>query len=144
MRTLRDVTWAEIEKESTDWPDAIRRRARHVTTEIARVQAAALRLQAGQYEEVGKLMAASQESLDEDFQVSCDELNTMVELANELPGCIGARMTGAGFGGCTVNLVWAEQAESFAKDLAKRYKAVTAITPEVMVCEPSDGAHQIM
>jgi len=143
VRTLRDVTWADIEKESTDWPDAIRRRARHVTTEIGRVEAAASALQAGRYEEVGKLMSASHESLDEDFQVSCDELNTMVELANELPGCIGARMTGAGFGGCTVNLVWTKQAESFAKDLAKRYKAATGITPEVMVCEPSDGAHQI-
>jgi len=107
------------------------------------VEAAASALQAGRYEEVGKLMSASHESLDEDFQVSCDELNTMVELANELPGCIGARMTGAGFGGCTVNLVWTKQAESFAKDLAKRYKAATGITPEVMVCEPSDGAHQI-
>jgi galactokinase len=143
VRTLRDVTWAEIEKESANWPDAIRRRARHVTTEIARVQAAALALQAGRYEEVGKLMAASHKSLDEDFQVSCDELNTMVELANELPGCIGARMTGAGFGGCTVNLIWAEQAEAFAKDLAKRYEAATAVTPEVMLCEPSDGARQI-
>ena len=72
---------AEIEKESANWPDAIRCRARHVTTEIARVQAAALALQAGRYEEVGKLMAASHKSLDEDFQVSCDELNTMVEFA---------------------------------------------------------------
>jgi galactokinase len=143
VRTLRDVTWAEIEAEAADWPAPIRHRARHVTTEIARVEAAAIALQAGRYEEVGRLMAASHESLDLDFQVSCAELNTMVSLANELPGCIGARMTGGGFGGCTVNLVWANQAESFAKELAQRYKQATSVQPDVYVCEPSDGARQI-
>jgi galactokinase len=67
----------------------------------------------------------------------------MVSIANELPGCIGARMTGGGFGGCTVNLVWANQAESFAKELAQRYKQATSVQPDVYVCEPSDGARQI-
>jgi galactokinase len=143
VRTLRDVTWAEIEAEAANWPEPIRRRARHVTTEIARVEAAAVALQAGRYEEVGRLMAASHESLDSDFQVSCAALNTMVSLANELPGCIGARMTGGGFGGCTVNLVWANQAGSFAKELAQRYKQATSVQPDVYLCEPSDGARQI-
>src|SRR5579862_3336484 len=96
VRTLRDVSWQEIENEAAEWPENIMRRARHVTTEIARVEAAADALRAGDFSEMGRLMAASHASLDIDFQVSCAQLNEMVRLASDLPGCYGARMTGGG------------------------------------------------
>jgi galactokinase len=143
VRTLRDVTWPEIESEAAAWPDTIRRRARHVTTEIARVQAVVAALRGGNFAATGRLMAASHASLASDFEVSCKELNTMVEIAASLPGCFGARMTGGGFGGCTVNLVAATDVEGFVEQLAKRYRKATSISPEVYVCEPSDAAGEI-
>jgi len=143
VRTLRDVTWPEIESEAAAWPDTIRRRARHVTTEIARVDAAVTALRGGNIVEVGRLMSASHASLDSDFEVSCKELNAMVEIAASLPGCFGARMTGGGFGGCTVNLVAPNDVEAFVEQLAKRYRKATSISPEIYVCEPSDAAGEI-
>lgn len=143
VRTLRDVSWDEIEKESADWPDKIRRRARHVTTEIARVRDAVAALYRADYAKVGELMAASHESLDKDFAVSCEELNLMAGLAQQIPGCFGARMTGGGFGGCTVNLVEAKSAVSFADDLQKAYKKETGVRAEIYITEPSDGAGQL-
>ena len=142
VRTLRDVTWPEIESEAAAWPDTIRRRARHVTTEIARVHAAIAALRSGNFAETGRLMGESHASLKSDFEVSCKELDTMVEIAAALPGCFGARMTGGGFGGCTVNLV-AASVEGFVEELAKRYRKATSISPEIYVCEPSDAASEI-
>ncbi len=143
VRTLRDVTWEEIEKEAAGWPENIQRRARHVTTEIARVSAAVDALHESDFGAMGRLMAESHASLDKDFQVSCKELNAMAHLASELPGCFGARMTGGGFGGCTVNLVAAEQAKKFAAALAKNYEKETRVKPEIYICEASDGAAQV-
>ena len=143
VRTLRDVTWPEIESEAAAWPDTIRRRARHVTTEIARVHAAVAALRGGNFAETGRLMAESHASLKRDFEVSCKELDTMVEIAASLPGCFGARMTGGGFGGCTVNLVAAASVEGFVEELAKRYRKATLISPEIYVCELSDAAGEM-
>ncbi len=143
VRTLRDVTWEEIAEEAAEWPENIQRRARHVTTEIARVGEAVDALRGGDFAAMGRLMAESHTSLDEDFEVSCKELNTMVRLANELEGCYGARMTGGGFGGCTVNLVEAKHADKFAAALTKKYQKETGVKPEIYICEASDGAAQI-
>jgi len=143
VRTLRDVQWEEIKEESAEWPENIQRRERHVTSEIARVSEAVDALRASDFATMGRLMAESHASLANDFQVSCDELNLMAELASELPGCFGARMTGGGFGGCTVNLVAAEHAEKFASVLAKKYEKETGVKPEIYVCEPSEGAAQV-
>ena len=143
VRALRDVSWEEIAEMAASWPEPIRRRARHVTREIARVNAAAQALERSDYETFGDLMRQSHESLDRDYEVSCAELNLMVRLARELPGIYGARMTGGGFGGSTVNLVRADAAENVGRELARRYKAETGIHPEITLCRPADGAAEI-
>lgn len=143
METLRDVNWKEIEPLTFEWPDKIRRRARHVTSEISRVHAAAVALRHRNFEELGRLLSKSHESLDHDFEVSCKELNLMVELAANLPGFLGGRMTGAGFGGCTVNLVRADAAADFVAGLTASYEARQKVRPDVFVCRASNGAEEI-
>lgn len=143
VRALRDVSWHEIEPQSATWPENLRRRARHVTTEIARVPAAVEALRHNDWNTMRRLMEASHASLDADYQVTSPELNTMVALARELPGYCGARMTGGGFGGCTVNLVRAENAEAFAEELAARYERAMGRRPDVYLCRASDGAKEI-
>ncbi len=143
VRALRDVSWEETEGVAATWPENLRRRARHVTTENARVHRAVAALRNGDLEEMGRLMAESHASLDVDYQVTSPELNTMVALARELPGLFGARMTGAGFGGCTVNLVRADDARTFAAELAHRYQKATGLRPDVYLCRSSDGGGQM-
>jgi galactokinase len=118
-------------------------RARHVITENLRTVAASEALLRGDMKEVGRLMAEAHISYSKDFEGSCAEADLMVDLANQLPGLIGARLTGGGFGGCTVNLVDQDKAQAFAAELGKRYAAQTTITPEIHICHASDGAHQI-
>jgi galactokinase len=143
LRSLRDVTWEEIAELAATWPENLRQRARHVTTEMARVHSAIAALQEGNFDTMGRLMAESHASLDADYQVTSRELNLMVALAQELPGLYGARMTGAGFGGCTVNLVRATEAESFATELASRYEQATGLRPEVYNCRASEGGGEV-
>ncbi len=143
VKALRDVSWGDISAEAEAWPDKVRRRARHVTTEDARVHRSVEALCAGDYPQVGYLMYESHASLDCDYQVTCAELNTMVALAREIPGCYGARMTGGGFGGCTVNLLQAEAAQAFALELASRYEKATGIKPDVYLCRASQGAAEV-
>jgi galactokinase len=143
VRTLRDISWDAIGAEAAAWPENIRLRARHVISEIARVRAAAEALRASEFKTVGRLMLESHASLDEDFEVSSDELNAMVAIAADLPGCFGARMTGAGFGGCTVNLVAAKRADAFAAELAKKYSQQVGVHPELYICEASNGAGRV-
>jgi galactokinase len=88
-------------------------------------------------------MAEAHRSYSVDFEGSCVEADAMVALAQDLPGLIGARLTGGGFGGCTINLVEQSEATAFAEALGARYLAQTGITPEIHVCHASDGAHQI-
>lgn len=141
---LRDVTWEQIASLAESWPDTVRRRARHVTGEMARVHAAAAALERGDYESLGRLMLEAHRSLDEDYEVSSAGLNLMVELGRELPGVLGARMTGGGFGGSTVNLVRAEAAGDFAASLARLYEGRTGIVPQITACRPGDGAAEIL
>ena len=105
VRALRDVTLADLARYSRDLPELIYRRCRHVVSENARVMEAVGALESGDVAVFGRLMAESHRSLRDDYEVSCTELDLMVELAGQAKGVLGARMTGGGFGGCTINLV---------------------------------------
>ena len=118
-------------------------RARHVISENLRTVAAEKALEKGDLAEVGRLMAEAHTSYSKDFEGSCVEADAMVELAQDLPGLIGARLTGGGFGGCTINLVEKDQAKAFAEALGRRYEAKTGIRPDIFVCHASGGAHRL-
>ena len=119
------------------------KRCRHVITENDRVRAAALALQNGEIQSLNKLMADSHRSLRDDYQVSCAELDLMVNLASQQKGVYGARMTGGGFGGCTINLVRAENTAGSQRDVAKGYHSATGRRPDIYVCSASQGAEMI-
>ena len=140
---LRDATLEDLEKWGHEMEPKSYLRAKHVITEDLRTVAASEALLKGDMKEVGRLMAEAHISYSKDFEGSCVEADLMVDLANQLPGLIGARLTGGGFGGCTVNLVEQDQAKAFAAELGKRYAAKTGITPEIHICHASDGAHRI-
>ena len=133
---LRDVGYAPLSGDEL-------RRARHVLTENDRVLAFESALRAGDLAAAGAAMYASHASLRDDFEVSCPELDTMVEIASRLDGVHGARMTGGGFGGCTVNLVAAEAAPAVVDQLARAYRDATGIAPHVFVTQPSAGAGEV-
>ncbi|HET6178531.1 MAG TPA: galactokinase [Candidatus Sulfotelmatobacter sp.] len=140
VRALRDVEIADLEKHKDVLPETIYRRCRHVITENQRVLDAAKALQSGDPDRVGQLMYASHASLRDDYEVSCKELDLLVELAAGSSGVYGARMTGGGFGGCTVNLVRTDCAEAFRTHIARTYQEATGIAPDIYICEPAQGA----
>jgi galactokinase len=142
IRALRDVTPDDLEANRDILPERVFHRCRHVVTENARVQSAAAALTAGDLDTFGRLMGASHQSLRDDYEVSTRELDLMVESAMEADGTIGARMTGGGFGGCTVNLVRAARADAFAVHVRRRYEAATGRVPEIYTCVASDGARR--
>jgi galactokinase len=140
ISALRDVELADLEA----WKQVLRARVygrcRHVVSENQRVQAAAKALQSGEADRFGNLMYQSHASLRDDYEVSCRELDLLVDLASSRPGVYGARMTGGGFGGCTVNLVRADAADSFKEHVSRGYREATGVIPEIYVCEPAQGA----
>jgi galactokinase len=140
IKALRDVSSAQLAAQATALPSVIYKRCRHVVEENERVQQTAQAFRAGDLNRVGKLMRTSHASLRDLYEVSCRELDVMVESAEGLPGFYGGRMTGGGFGGCTVNLVSASHADSFRLEIASRYQRETGIAPEVYVCSPANGA----
>lgn len=140
VHALRDVALPDLEIHKNHMSDTVYRRCRHVITENQRVLDAAAALQAGDLQRFGELMYESHRSLREDYEVSCEELDLLVELAGDLDGVYGARMTGGGFGGCTINLVRSDAADGVARDLATAYAGKTGKTPEVYVCAAADGA----
>jgi len=140
---LRDATLEDLEKWGHEMTPESLQRARHVISEDLRTVAASEALLKGDMKELGRLMAEAHTSYSGDFAGSCVEADLMVELANQIPGLIGARLTGGGFGGCTINLVEQEHAKAFAEDLGSRYAAKTGITPEIHICHASDGAHRL-
>jgi galactokinase len=140
VSALRDVTFAQLEQFGRDLPDVIYRRCRHVVSENARVLAAAEALERGELARFGRLMAESHASLRDDYEVSSPELDLMVELASKVEGVYGARMTGGGFGGCTVNFVDVDHVEAFTRVVAEGYEQATGLKPEIYVCEASNGA----
>jgi|ERR1700733_3383532 len=143
IRALRDVTSDQLQKHAQLLSEILYRRARHVVTENARVLAARKALINNDLESLGALMQKSHASLRDDYEVSCNELDVMVDLANNFPGCIGSRMTGGGFGGCTINLVLTTQVEQFAIQIREGYQGATGIAPEIYSCAASDGAAEI-
>ena len=142
VRALRDVTPADLEAHRADLSDQVYRRCRHVVSENARVEAAGRALQQGDLGAFGDLMLASHRSLRDDYEVSTTELDVMVEIANGVEGVYGSRMTGGGFGGCTVNLVRADSVAAFCGEVSIRYARATGRTPDVYPCVPSEGVHR--
>ncbi len=140
---LRDVTLEQLEQFGSDLPEVVYRRCRHVITENARVLSAARALEQGDLNYFGRLMAESHRSLRDDYEVSSEELDLMVEIARTVEGVYGARMTGGGFGGCTVNLVAVDHAETFRRRVAEGYEQVTKLKPEIYICTASKGAKEV-
>lgn len=140
IRSLRDVTPQEFAELAGHLPETVRKRARHVVEEIARVEVATRLLEAGDAEGFGRLMLAGHASLRDLYEVSIPELDVLVEIAARLPGCLGARLTGAGFGGCTVNLVQEEAAGAFIDALKAGYFEATGRDAPVYLCRASQGA----
>ena len=143
VKALRDVTLDELEQFGRELPEVVYRRCRHVITENARVLAAAEALEQHDLRRFGELMVKSHSSLRSDYEVSSEELDVMVELAKWSEGVYGARMTGGGFGGCTVNLVDVRYVEQVTSFLARQYEHITKLRPEIYVCEASNGAEEI-
>jgi galactokinase len=140
---LRDVTINDLESWGAEMSPNVLKRARHVITENLRTVAAAEALLEGDLKELGRLMAEAHWSYSRDFEASCPEADAMVELAQDLSGLIGARLTGGGFGGCTINLVEQAYAGPFAEALAGRYAAQVHIQPQIHICHASGGARRI-
>lgn len=139
ITALRDVTPGEFSRLADQLPEVIRKRARHVVEECARVEKAVKLLEAGDAVGFGQLMYEGHASLRDLYEVSCPELDTLVELASRLPGCLGARLTGAGFGGCTVNLVEENKAADFVYELKSRYQQAKGKQGDVYLCRASQG-----
>ncbi len=144
VRALRDLTLEDLEHHRSFLADVDFRRCRHVITENGRVKDAAQALKSLNLIRIGELMYLSHESLDRDYEVSCEELNVMVEIASKLNGVFGARMTGGGFGGCTVNLVQTEAVCEFSEQIVSRYQARTGLAPLVYVCSAAEGAGAVI
>ena len=143
VTALRDVTLEDLNRYGGDLPEVIYKRCRHVIGENARVIAASQALARGDLGEFGRLMYESHRSLNEDYEVSSDELNTMVGLARDVEGVYGARMTGGGFGGCTINIVRAERVADFKPRVASSYEQITGLAPEIYSSTAVDGVEQV-
>jgi galactokinase len=141
---LRDVGLSQFEAEAHRLDDLIRRRARHVITENDRTLRAAEVMSRGDAAELGRLMNGSHASLRDDFEVSSGELDHIVACACQEEACNGARMTGAGFGGCAVALVRADAAQGLGAVVSDCYQAAAGITPNVYVCTATDGAQLVV
>lgn len=140
ITSLRDVSMEDFTRVQDTLPDAVRRRCRHVIGENERVVEATTLLREGRLGEFGARMTASHRSLRDDYEVSSPALDALVEIALSLPGCIGARMTGAGFGGCTVSLVRRSLVEEFIAAVCERYPTVSGLQAECFVSMPCRGA----
>jgi galactokinase len=143
LRALRDVSLAELEEFQDALPPNVAKRARHIVGENARVLEAASAAEKGDLVTLGKLMDASHVSMRDDYQISCAELDTMVEIAKEQTGCLGARLTGAGFGGCTVNLVAQRAVQDFLPAVARQYRKRVGVDPQIYACRAAAGASVI-
>jgi len=141
---LRDVNVTDFEKYKTHLPEIIQKRCRHVVTEIERTLNAAEALKKNDLAEFGRLMWLSHASLSDDYEVSCVELNLLVEIASQCKGVLGSRMTGGGFGGSTVNLVRREDLAEFTEKISAEYHSQTLIETDVYVSSAADGAREVM
>ena len=140
VKALRDVTLSQFNEKAGQLDEMTRKRARHVVTEDERTAEAAAAMRHGDAKVLGRLMNESGESLRVDFEVTNRELDIIVECAKRGAGCFGARMTGAGFGGCAVALVTADKADEFVKTVSADSQKKSGLTPSLYVCRPSEGA----
>ncbi len=140
IRALRDLSIDQLTRHKAEIPETIYKRCRHVVEENQRVREAARSLRTGDLHGFGQLMRQSHESLRDLYEVSCPELDIMTELAEGLPGYYGGRMTGGGFGGCTINLVVESEAKAFAGQISRRYREAMGVEPAVYICRADDGA----
>jgi len=137
------VSFSTLERLRSALPDVIYRRCRHVVSENARVLDAAVALEQRDLKRCGGLMYESHRSLRDDFQVSCPELDLLVDLASRCAGVYGSRMTGGGFGGCTVSLVEADAVENFVRHLSRGFEKQTHSTLETYVFRPVGGVEEV-
>ena len=140
---LRDADLAGLERQADALGPVVFRRARHVISENERTLLAAEAMRAGDAVELGRLMSASHDSLRDDYEVTSHTLDTMVDSARRQSGCLGARMTGAGFGGCAIALVREADVTPFMANVAREYEQTTGLTPDLFVCRPSAGAGMV-
>ena len=144
IKTLGDLTEEEFEAhKDAITSDICRKRAKHAVYENQRTIKAVAALKADNVEEFGRLMNASHVSLRDDYEVSCEEIDILVDLAWEIPGVIGSRITGGGFGGCTVSIVKNDAVDTFIETLGKQYQEKTGHEAEFYVVDIGDGAHVI-
>ncbi len=143
IRSLRDVSLEQLAENRSLLSKTLYRRCRHVISENKRVRKVADLFGAGKTEGLRDLMAASHESLRDDYEVSCRELDAMVEIAGRQQGVYGARMTGGGFGGCTINFVDVEHAAEFQRRVSAEYEAAIGLRPDIYLCEASQGAELV-
>jgi galactokinase len=139
-RQLRDVSLAQLAAAEGQMSHEAFLRARHVISDSGRVVQGVAKLRAGDAAGFGRLMTEAHASFRDDFAASCPECDLLVQLALQQPGCLGSRLTGGGFGGCTVSLVEASAADTFASAMRTRYQAATGVLADVFVCEIADGA----
>ncbi len=144
VQALRDVSVEQLDIHAAELDEITRRRARHVVTENARTLQAVEAMRQGDAAGMGRLMNASHASLRDDFEVSSEELDAMVACARGEGSCNGARMTGAGFGGCALALVDADAADTFAEAVVVCYREKTGIVPSVYVCKATEGAQVVV
>ncbi len=140
IKALRDVTPEQLSAQRRKLPDLIYRRCRHIVTENARVLEAERALEAGDFLACGRAMNASHVSMRDDFEITCPEIDALVGLAQAVDGVYGSRMTGGGFGGCTVSLVEADAVDRVSQVLIDGYRVATGLEAEIFACAPSDGA----
>jgi galactokinase len=143
IKFLRDATMNDLNTHKGEMPDNVFRRCRHVITENQRVLDGAAAFESGDLKQFGELMKQSHDSYRYDFEASCEECDILVELAQKQPGCYGARLTGGGFGGCTVNLVEEKDITTFVDAMREGYKQSTGITAEIYQSKASDGVHRV-
>jgi galactokinase len=144
IKKLRDATVEDLAKWGSEMPENVLRRTRHIITENNRTVAAADALERGDLKTLGRLLYEAHASYRDDFEASCPEADLLVELASKQAGCIGARLTGGGFGGCTVNLVETARAREFGETLRDGYKKSTGIEADIYLCRASAGAHEVV
>jgi len=144
IRALRDVSIEQLEENKSGLPPVVYRRCRHVISENGRVIEFADAINAGNLAVAGTLMHASHASLRDDYEVSCRELDVLVELAEQAPGTIGSRMTGGGFGGCTVSLVRNSEIHVFADFVASGYKSSIGVQPDIFTTRAAGGAGEVL
>jgi galactokinase len=141
VSALRDVTAEQLNEADDLLPETIAKRCRHVVSENARTLESAEALEKSDFRRLGLLMYESHESLKDDYEVTCDELDMLVDAARTVDGVVGARMTGGGFGGCTINLIRRGAVEMFVSSIADRFRQTFGRETEIFPVTPSDGAH---